>query len=109
MRKRVASVWFPRLPSDRVLRARTLEAATSNRPFALVQHAKNTDRIYCLNQAAEAQGLHRGMGLSDARAYCPELSSAAANPQEDARFFHLPGGANDTALGWGWMGGMVWS
>ena len=86
MRKRVASVWFPRLPSDRVLRARTLEAANSDRPFALVQHAKNTDRIYCLNQAAEAQGLHRGMGLSDARAYCPELSSAAANPQEDARF-----------------------
>ena len=86
MRKRVASVWFPRLPSDRVLRARTREAANSDRPFALVQHAKNTDRIYCLNQAAEAQGLHRGMGLSDARAYCPELYSAAANPQEDARF-----------------------
>lgn len=92
MRKRVVSVWFPRLPSDRVLRARAVDRTTcaaTQSPFALTQHEKNTDRIYCLNHAAEAQGLHRGMGLSDARAYCPALESRPANPTADARFLTM--------------------
>ena len=55
-------------------------------PFALTHHHANTDRIFCLNEAAERQGLHRGMGYSDARAFCPDLQSHPANLQEDARF-----------------------
>lgn len=86
MRKRFVSMWFPRLPSDRVLRACPLTSANDNRPFVLVHHEKNTDRIYCLNQAAEAQGLHRGMGFSDARAYCPDVQSQPVNTVADARF-----------------------
>ena len=89
MRKRVVSVWFPRLSSDRVLRARAMETANANRPFAVIHHEKNTERIYCLNLAAEAQGLYRGMGFSDARGYCPELRSEPANTLADARFLHL--------------------
>lgn len=89
MRKRVVSVWFPRLPSDRALRARAAEIANTNRPFILTHHEKNTDRIYCLNQAAEAQGLHRGMGFSDARAFCPDLQSHPANTMADARFLQM--------------------
>jgi protein ImuB len=88
MRKRVVSMWFPRLPSDRVLRAGLRHIADDNRPFALIHHEKNTDRIYCLNQAAEAQGLHRGMGFSDARAYCPDLQSHPANRVADIKFLH---------------------
>ena len=94
MRKRVVSVWFPRLSSDRVLRARAMETANANRPFAVIHHEKNTERIYCLNLAAEAQGLYRGMGFSDARGYCPELRSEPANTLADARFLPLGG------LGW---------
>jgi len=82
-------MWFPRLPSDRVLRARASETANDNRPFVLTHHDKNTDRIYCLNRAAEAQGLHRGMGFSDARAYCPELQSGPADTTADARFLRM--------------------
>jgi protein ImuB len=89
MRKRVVSMWFPRLPSDRVLRARAQVSANDNYPFVLTHHEKNTDRIYCLNQAAEAQGLHRGMGVSDARAYCPELQSQPADTLADARFLQM--------------------
>lgn len=89
MPKRVVSVWFPRLPSDRVLRARASITANDNRPFVLTHHEKNTDRIYCLNAAAEAQGLHRGMGFADARAYCPDLHSQPADPQADARFLNM--------------------
>lgn len=88
MPKRVVSMWFPRLPSDRVLRAHPVDS-TASRPFVLTHHEKNSDRIYCLNQAAEAQGLHRGMGFSDARAYCPDLQSQPANTRADARFLHM--------------------
>lgn len=79
--KRVVSLWFPRLASDRVLRARPVEA-----PFALTHRQGNADRLYCLNEAAEGQGLHRGMSFSDARAFCPDLQSRSAAPRADDRF-----------------------
>ncbi len=74
-------MWFPRLPSERVLRARPIDA-----PFALTLHEKNTDRIYCLNAEAEKAGLHRGMGFSDARAFCHDLQSQPADIKADGRF-----------------------
>jgi len=77
-------MWFPRLPSDRALRARPIET-----PFALIQRQGNSDRIYCVNRPAEQLGLHRGMGLSDARAFCPNLQSSPATPQIDLRFLHM--------------------
>ena len=79
--RRVVSLWFPRLASDRVLRARPVEG-----PFALTLREQSTERLYCLNARAERLGLVRGMGLSDARALCPDLLSAPAVPANDARF-----------------------
>ncbi|WP_289036324.1 DNA polymerase Y family protein [uncultured Roseibium sp.] len=81
IRKRVVSMWFPRLASDRVLRARPVDG-----PFALTLHTKNANRLYCLNAKAERQGLHRDMSYSDARAFCPELQSRPADPAADMRF-----------------------
>ncbi len=74
-------MWFPRLASDRAIRVRPIEG-----PFALTLKENNTERLYCLNPAAEAQGLARGMSFADARAFCPDLISAPAEPQRDARF-----------------------
>ena len=74
-------MWFPRLASDRVQRARAIEG-----PFALTLMERNANRIYCLNKAAEKQGLHPGMPFSDARAFCPELYSMPANPKADQGF-----------------------
>lgn len=74
-------MWYPRLATERVLRARPSEA-----PFALTLSQQNTDRIYCLNPAAEALGLHRGMSFADARAFCPTLTSQPARPDRDAHF-----------------------
>jgi len=74
-------MWFPRLASDRVLRARPTEA-----PFALTLRLSNVERIYCLNARAARLGLHRGMPCADARAFCPDLLSHPADPQADARF-----------------------
>lgn len=79
--RRILSLWFPRLASDRVLRAGPIEA-----PFALVLREGNTDRLHCLNAAAEAQGLGRGMALSEARAFCPDLQTAPADPARETQF-----------------------
>ena len=84
MSRRVVSVWFQRLPSERVLRARPTEA-----PFALSQRQGNTERVYCLNAAASAQGLQKGMGLGEARVLCPGLQTAEAAPEADARFMQV--------------------
>ena len=84
MSRRVVSVWFQRLPSERVLRARPVAG-----PFALSQRQSNTERVYCLNAAASAQGLQKGMGLGEARVLCPNLQTAEAAPEADARFMQV--------------------
>jgi len=81
MSRRIVSLWFPRLASDRILRAQSVNA-----PFALIHTRQNVRQIYCLNIAAEHQGLGKGMSLSDARALCPDLRIHLANPQSDSRF-----------------------
>lgn len=79
--RRIVCIWFPRLSSDRVLRACPVDA-----PFALTTRLDNTERIHCLNARAEQAVLHRGMPLADARAFCPELVSRPARPDLDKRF-----------------------
>ncbi|MBC9247749.1 DNA polymerase Y family protein [Paracoccus sp. 11-3] len=81
MHRRVVSLWFPRLATDRVLRARP-----TDRPFVLTLTESNTNRVYCLNVAAERQGLYRGISFSDARAFCPGLVSMPARPDLEAQF-----------------------
>jgi protein ImuB len=78
-------MWFPRLASERVLRARQSNSG-GEAPFVLSLNRKNADQIYCLNFRAEQLGLHRGMSLADARAFCPDLISHPARPDLDARF-----------------------
>ena len=72
------------MASDRVLRVRPVEA-----PFALVMREGSADRLHCLNEQAEQAGLDRGMPLSDARAFCPELHTQPADPSSDERFVHM--------------------
>jgi protein ImuB len=77
MVRRLLSIWFPRLASDISLRGRPAEGA-----FALTHRAGNADHLHCLNPAASARGLFRGMALADARAICPDL---ATRPSDLAR------------------------
>jgi len=81
MKKRIISLWFPRLHSDRILRRQPMTG-----PFAVTAHAKNTDRLLCVNQEAQSAGLERGMSLSDAHALCPSLRSEPHHPQADQYF-----------------------
>ena len=84
MGMRVASLWFPTLPTDRALRLRPIETA-----FAVTNRENNTDRIYDLNGKAHKLGLERGMGLSDARALYPDLVTRPADIAGDARFLRM--------------------
>ncbi|PVA08921.1 nucleotidyltransferase [Pelagivirga sediminicola] len=79
--KIVVSMWFPRLSSERALRIWPVDA-----PFALTLRQNNTEQVYCLNAQAEKLGLHRGMSVADARAFCPDLVTRPARPDLDARF-----------------------
>lgn len=83
MHRRIVSLWFPRLASDRILRINPVEA-----PFAVTHYEKNTKRIYCLNHQAIQQGLAKGMGLSDAHALCPDLRTTPADFHADHHFLH---------------------
>lgn len=73
------SIWLPRLASDAELRRRPFEG-----PFALILRSGNADHLHCLNLAASARGLHRGMALADARAICPELATRPADLAREA-------------------------
>lgn len=68
------SIWFARLASDLALRKRPFDG-----PFALTHRAGGTEHVHCLNVDAERHGLHRGMGLADARAICPDLMTRTAD------------------------------
>lgn len=84
MQRRIVSMWFPRLASDRSLRARPAEG-----PFALALTQENAERIHCLSAKAERLGLQRGMTMADARAYCPDLVSRPADLPGDSRFLAM--------------------
>ena len=81
MSKRVVSLWFPRLASDRFLRECPIDA-----PFVLTHRQSNTERVYCLNTKALKSGLNRGMGFADALAFCPDLQSYPVNIPADQVF-----------------------
>nr|WP_320141106.1 DNA polymerase Y family protein [uncultured Cohaesibacter sp.] len=78
------SLWFPRLASDRILRRAVVAT-----PFALMLQQSNAERLYCLNESAEQEGLQRGMGLADARALCPSLQTMPADREADSHFLQL--------------------
>lgn len=73
------SIWFPRLASDVSLRRHPIEG-----PFALTLRAGNADHLHCVNPAAMALGLARGMALADARAICPDLATRPADLMAEA-------------------------
>lgn len=79
---RMISVYLPHLPLERLKKAGN--DLTDDRPFALIANEERGLLLSAINGAARAQGLLPGMGLADARAICPQLATAPAEPQKDA-------------------------
>jgi len=82
-RRRVLSIWFPRLAAERVMRGHAFLAAT---PFAVTATSANMVALASLNEPAEAAGLRRAMSLGDARAVCPDLVTRPVEPLREAGF-----------------------
>jgi protein ImuB len=82
-RRRILSLWFPRLAADRVLR---LEPGLAETPLAVVCEIGNLRQIAALNTPAATRGLRRGQPLSEAVALCPDLVTRIADPSGEAAF-----------------------
>ena len=81
--RRVLSLWFPRLPVERVLR---LRRDTLTQPFAVVGLRANAQVLISVTPEAEAAGLRQGQPLRDATAMCPALLTVPENASMDAVF-----------------------
>ena len=77
MKKRIVSLWFPRLTTDRIQRQRGAEWVS--RPLAAVVEAGNRIMLAGVNRAAELEGLAPGMTLADARAVAAHLVTQPAD------------------------------
>src|SRR5690242_19038233 len=104
-RRRILSLWLPRLPIDRIRRelcfsgARVEQSSNVNgvlpppqagevkkeAPSVVVIKENNALQIYALDDAAARQNLAIGMPLANARAICPHLVVHDADEAADAR------------------------
>ena len=80
--KRVISLWFPRLSTDRLAR---LDSRWRERPGATLASVSGGQRLASVNEAAARAGLHRQLRLADARAMLPDLQVTPEDIGADKR------------------------
>ena len=85
--KRIVSLWFPKLSTDRLSRAGQSPTPRdwSVRAAATVVWRDGCPRLAALNPHARTAGLRAHMRLADARALVPDLITTAGEPQADRR------------------------
>ena len=85
--RRIVSLWFPRLATDRLQRRwkaqRSSEPEKEAPPLVTVTKVKNALRISGLDRKATAVGLEIDQPLANARAMLPELKAMTANESGD--------------------------
>lgn len=81
--KRIVSLWFPKLSTDRL--ARSSRKDWSDRAAATVQWRDGCPRLAAVNPHARSAGLRPHLRLADARALLPDLHTLPADPQADRR------------------------
>ncbi|MEY8840700.1 DNA polymerase Y family protein, partial [Cribrihabitans sp. XS_ASV171] len=82
-KRRILSLWFPRLGAERVMRA---ERGLPSGPLAVVAEVSNTQVITALNAEASAAGLRAGQPVRDAHAMCGSLVTRPRNAPAEAAF-----------------------
>jgi len=92
--RRILSLWFPRLPTDRIKRQfvpgnerRDGQSAggSDETPIIVVAKQHNALVISALDDAAARFNLQPGLPLANARAICPEVRVFDADPVADTR------------------------
>ncbi|WP_171206662.1 DNA polymerase Y family protein [Ruegeria sp. HKCCA0235A] len=82
-KRRILSLWFPRLGAERLVRAaRGLHAG----PLAVVAEQSNMQIVTSLNAEAQAAGLRVGQPVRDAHAMCASLITRPRNAPAEAAF-----------------------
>jgi protein ImuB len=93
-RRRILSLWLPRLPIDRIKRELVYKAFSSetpverqgnDEPSVVVAKENNAIKVYSLDDAAARFGLDIGQPLANARAICPHLRVFDADLAADAK------------------------
>ncbi|HVZ69295.1 MAG TPA: DNA polymerase Y family protein [Rhizomicrobium sp.] len=84
-RRRILSIWLPRLPTDRLTRKAgpKKNCAAPDKPLVVAIKTDNALRIYAADRKAARLGLKPGMPLADARAMIPALEVAEADLPAD--------------------------
>jgi protein ImuB len=80
--KRIVSLWFPKLSTDRLARS---NKDWSARSAATVLWREGCPRLAALNAHARSAGLRPRMRLADARALMPDLLTISGEPEADRR------------------------
>ena len=83
-RRRILSLWLPRLPIDRIKRTHG-SAAPGEEPSIVVARQNNALQISALDDAAARLGLSIGLPLANARAIAPQLRVFDADAAADAQ------------------------
>jgi protein ImuB len=84
--RRVISLWLPLFATERARPPSSAEAAHQHaRPRVLVRGEGGRQTLHAVDAAAQAAGLRPGLPLPEARAQVPDLASAPADPDGDAR------------------------
>lgn len=96
--KRIVSLWFPKLSTDRL--ARISKKDWSDRTAATVVWHDGCPRLAAVNPHARAAGLRPRMRLADARALLPDLVTIAGEPQADRRLIEAIAGWCDRYTPW---------
>ena len=85
-RRRILSLWLPRLPIDRIKRKLSQsDGALGDAPSVVVAKQHNAILIYALDDLAVHAGLSIGLPLANARAICPELTVFDADEVADRK------------------------
>ena len=85
-RRRILSLWLPRLPIDRIKRKLIQDSvALDKTPSVVVAKQNNALLIYALDDLAVHAGLSIGLPLANARAICPELTVFDADEVADRK------------------------
>ncbi len=82
-RRRILSLWFPRLGAERMIR---VEPALAEAALVTVAEIGNMRQVAATTAVAEAGGLSRGQGLSEAMALYPGMVTRPADPVAEAAF-----------------------
>ncbi len=80
----MVSVWLPAWPIERLKRESKGKPCWDDRPFVMVGTEERGLVLTALNAAASGAGLYPSLGLADARAICPHLRTAPADPNGDS-------------------------